>query len=139
VQRVPNCGSCPLGALLVLRRARFVCIGNIFILIETWAQNKIYILIDTLLTRLGSSVSIVSDYGLEDRTGFDPRQRQRIFPLASVSRPVLEPTQPPSQWVPGVLFPGLRGCRGVTLTIHPHLEPRSRMSRSYTFSPRAPP
>jgi hypothetical protein len=33
---------------------------------------------------------------------FDPRQRQRIFPLASVSRPALRPTQPPIQcyWVP---------------------------------------
>jgi hypothetical protein len=33
---------------------------------------------------LDSSVSKVSDYKL-----FDPRQRQRIFPLASVSRPAL--------------------------------------------------
>jgi hypothetical protein len=37
------------------------------------------------------------------RSGFDPRRGQRIFPLASVSRPALEPTQPPVQWVPGVL------------------------------------
>jgi hypothetical protein len=37
---------------------------------------------------------------------FDPRQRQRIFPLASVSRPALGPTQPPVQWVTGVLLPG---------------------------------
>jgi hypothetical protein len=27
------------------------------------------------------------------------------FPLASVSRPALRPTQPPIQWVPGVLSP----------------------------------
>jgi hypothetical protein len=32
-------------------------------------------------------------------SGFDPRQRQRIFPPASVSRP----TQPPIQWVPAVI------------------------------------
>jgi hypothetical protein len=38
--------------------------------------------------------------------GFDPRQGQRIFPLTSVSRPALGPTQPPAQWVPGVLSPG---------------------------------
>jgi hypothetical protein len=29
------------------------------------------------------------------RSGFDPRQGQRIFPLASVSRPALGPTHPP--------------------------------------------
>jgi hypothetical protein len=28
-----------------------------------------------------------------------------IFPLASVSRPALRPTQPPVQWVPGGYFP----------------------------------
>jgi hypothetical protein len=33
---------------------------------------------------------------------FDSRQRQRIFPLASVSRSAPRPTQPPVQWVPGV-------------------------------------
>jgi hypothetical protein len=37
---------------------------------------------------------------------FDPRQGQRIFPLTSVSRPALMPTQPPVQWVPGGPFPG---------------------------------
>jgi hypothetical protein len=52
----------------------------------------------------GSSVSLVSDYGLDDRAiGVDPRRGQRIFPLTSVSRPALGPTQPPVQWVPGVL------------------------------------
>jgi hypothetical protein len=33
----------------------------------------------------------------------DPRQGQRIFPLTSLSRPALRPTQPSVQWVPGVL------------------------------------
>jgi hypothetical protein len=64
------------------------------------------------------------------RSRFDSRQTQRIFPLASVSRPALGPTQPPVHWILGVK----RG-RGVTLTTHPHLVPRSRMSRSYTSSP----
>jgi hypothetical protein len=35
------------------------------------------------------------------RSGFDSRQGQRIFPLASVSRLALGPTQPPVQWVRG--------------------------------------
>jgi hypothetical protein len=69
------------------------------------------------------------------RSRFDPRQGQRIFPLASVSRPALGPTQPPVQWVPGVFSPEAKSGRGVTLTTHPHLVPRSWMSRSYTSSP----
>jgi hypothetical protein len=32
-------------------------------------------------------------------------------------------------------FLGVKRSRGVTLTIHPDLVPRSRMSWSYTFSP----
>jgi hypothetical protein len=38
-----------------------------------------------------------------------------------VSRPALGPTQPPVQWVPGVLSPGVKRGRGVMLTTHPHL------------------
>jgi hypothetical protein len=73
--------------------------------------------------------------GSSQRSGFDSRQGQRIFPLASVSRPALGPTQPPVQWVPGVLSPGVKRGRGVTLTIYSPLVPRSRMSRSYTSYP----
>jgi hypothetical protein len=85
----------------------------------------------------GSSVSIVSGYGLDDRATEvrSPEKAKGFFPLASVSRPALEPTQPPVQWVLGVLSPGLKRGRGVTLTTHPRLVPRSKMSRSYTSSP----
>jgi hypothetical protein len=62
-------------------------------------------------------------------------QVQRIFPLSFVSRPALRPIQPPVQWVPGGPFPGVKRSRGVTPTTHPHLVPRSIMSRSYTSSP----
>jgi hypothetical protein len=55
----------------------------------------------------------VSDYGLDDRAiGFDPRRRQMIFPLSSVSRPALGPIQPPVQWVPGILSPGVKARPG---------------------------
>jgi hypothetical protein len=52
-----------------------------------------------------------------------------------VFRPALEPTQPPIQWVLGGPFLGVKRGRGVTLTTHPHLVPRSWMSRSYISSP----
>jgi hypothetical protein len=70
------------------------------------------------------------------RLGFDSRQRQRIFPLTSVSRPALGPTQPPVQWVPGVLSRD-KARPGRDADHSPHLVPRSRMSRSYrpTSSP----
>jgi hypothetical protein len=76
----------------------------------------------------GSSVSLVSYYGLDDRA-IDVRSP------ASVSRPDLRPTQPPVQWVLGVLSPGVKRGWGVTLTTHPNLLPRSWMSRSYTSPP----
>jgi hypothetical protein len=79
----------------------------------------------------------VSGYGLDDRgdRGSIPGRGERISSLACVSRPALGPTQAPVQWVPRVLSPGLKRGRGVTLTTHPHLMPRSGMSRSYSFSP----
>jgi hypothetical protein len=70
---------------------------------------------------------------------FDPWQGQEIFPLTSVSRPALGPTQPPVQWVPGVLSPGAKHSQGMTLTTHPHLVLRSWLSRSYKSSPPPPP
>jgi hypothetical protein len=51
--------------------------------------------------------------------GSIPGRGEMIFPLASVSRPALGPTQRPVHWVPGVLSLGLKGGRGVTLTTHP--------------------
>jgi hypothetical protein len=75
----------------------------------------------------GSSVSIVSDYGLDDQAIVvqSPAEAKGFSSLAPVSRPALRPTQPPVQWVPGVLSPGVKSGRGVTLTTHPHLVARS--------------
>jgi hypothetical protein len=84
-----------------------------------------------------SSVSIVPGYGLGDR-GSIPGRGERIFPLDSVSRPALRPTQRPIQRVPGVLSPGLKSGLGMTLTTHPHVALRLRKSRSCTSSPPKP-
>jgi hypothetical protein len=40
--------------------------------------------------------------------GSIPGRGERVFPVASVSRPALGPTQPTAQWVPGVLSLGLK-------------------------------
>jgi hypothetical protein len=42
-------------------------------------------------------------YGLEDLAG-----KMRYFLFATASRPALGATQPPVQWVPGSLPPGLK-------------------------------
>jgi hypothetical protein len=69
-----------------------------------------------------SSGSIVSDYGLDDRAiGVRSPTGAKDF---SSSLCVQRPTQPPVQWVPGVLSPGVKRVRGVKLTTHPHLVPR---------------
>jgi hypothetical protein len=82
----------------------------------------------------GSSVSIVTAYGLDDRGSIPDRGRGFFF-QSSAPRPALGPTQPPVQWVPVVLSPGVKHGRGVMLTTHPCLVPMLRMSRSYTSSP----
>jgi hypothetical protein len=77
-----------------------------------------------------SSVSVVSGYGLNDRVIQVQSTAETKFPVTSVTRPDLWPTQSPVQWVPGVLSPGLKRCRGINLTTHPPLVPTSRMSRA---------
>jgi hypothetical protein len=50
------------------------------------------------------------------RSRFDPRQRGKDFSSSLLPRLALGDTQPP---VPGLLSPGLKRGRGVTLTTHP--------------------
>ena len=67
----------------------------------------------------GSSVGIATDYEL-DGPGSNPGGDEIFRP----SRPALGPTQPPVKWAPGS-FPGVKCGRGVLLTTHPLLVPRS--------------
>jgi hypothetical protein len=85
-----------------------------------------------LMRSRGGSVSIVTDYGLDDGGSIPDIG---FFFLVSASRPALGPTQPLVQWVPEVLSPGVKRGRGVMLTTHPHLVPRLNMSWSHTSSP----
>jgi hypothetical protein len=58
----------------------------------------------------GSSVSIVTDYALDDWDSI-PRERQRIFPPAFASRPALGPTSLLSNGYRGP-FPGSKARPG---------------------------
>ena len=81
-------------------------------------------LLELVIFRCGPScvVGIATAYGLDD-PGIEARWG-RDFP--HLSRPALRSTQPPVQWVPG-LSSGVRCGRGVTLTPHPLLMPRSKI------------
>jgi hypothetical protein len=77
-----------------------------------------------------SSVSIVSNYELDDRA---IAGRGKGFFLCVQNGSDAHPAF--CTMGAGGPFPGAKRGRSVTLTIHPHLVPRSRMSRSYTSSP----
>jgi hypothetical protein len=82
---------------------------------------------------LGSSVVIATGYGL-DGPGIEFRWGQDFQHLY---RPALGPIQPPVQWVPSLSWGGgvVKSVRGVTLTPHPLLVPRSWKSRAVPLLP----
>jgi hypothetical protein len=83
-----------------------------------------------------SSVGIATGCGLDDRgVGVRVPVGSRVFSMSS--RPALGSTQPPVQWVPGLFPRGLSG-RGVKLTTHLQLVPRSRKCGFINSLPRTP-
>jgi hypothetical protein len=82
------------------------------------------------------SVSIVSDYGLNDRAiGVRSPAGAKDFSSNLCVQTGSEANPASCKMGNGGPFLGAKRGRGVTLTTHPHLMPRSRMSRSYTTSP----
>jgi hypothetical protein len=84
----------------------------------------------------GSAVSIVSDYGLDDRA-IGVRSPEGVKDFSSSLCVQTDPEAHPASCTMGTggPFPEAKGGRGMTLTTHPHLVPRSIMSRSYSSSP----
>jgi hypothetical protein len=57
----------------------------------------------------GSVVGIATGYGLDDRgVGVPSSGKVKNFLFSKLSRPALGSTQPPIQWVPGTLSPGVK-------------------------------
>jgi hypothetical protein len=81
----------------------------------------------------GSSVSILTGYGLEGSGSIT--DKDRFFPLPSASRLALGPTQPPKQWVEGVLSPELKCGRSLLLTTHLLLVLSQERVELYLLSP----
>ena len=84
------------------------------------------------LRRPGSSVGVATDYGL-DGPGIESRWG-RDFPPVQTG-----PGAHPTSCTMGTgSFPGVRCGRGVTLTTHPLLAPRSWKSRAIPLPPSGP-
>jgi hypothetical protein len=82
-----------------------------------------------------SSVSIVSDYGLDYRAIRDRSPAEAKDISSNLCVQTDSGAHPTSCTMgTGSPFPGTKRGRDVTLTTHPYLVPRSRMSRSYTSS-----
>jgi hypothetical protein len=83
-----------------------------------------------------SSVSRVSDYGLDDRAIKVRSPAEATDFSTSLCVQTGSGAHPASCTIDtGVPSPGVKSSRCVTLTAHPHVVQRSRMSKSYMSSP----
>jgi hypothetical protein len=89
------------------------------------------IIIIIIIKSWDSSVSIATDYGLDDRMiGVRIPAGLGIFLFDTASTPALGPTKPTIEWLPGVLSLGVKRPRREA--DHLHLVPRSKNVWSYT-------
>jgi hypothetical protein len=112
---------------------------------DTWVENTDSVMkqfiVCTLYSELSrcSSVSIVSDYGLDDRAiGFRSPAEAKYF--SSIFCVQTGSGAHPASCTMGTggPFSGGKARSGRDADYPPHLEPKSRMSRSYTSPPPSP-
>jgi hypothetical protein len=104
--------------------------------IRTGFKYNFYNPFATGLRSRGSSVSIVPDYRLDDRAiGVRSTAGVKDFSPNLCVQTGSEAHPASCTMCNGGPFPGAKRGRGMTLTTHPHLVPRSLMSRSYTPLP----
>jgi hypothetical protein len=87
------------------------------------------------LDHYGGSKSLGDETRVGIATGWAVRVRfAAVQDFSIASRPTPGLTQPPIQWVPGALSPGVKR-RGVKLTTHTHLHPVPRSQKGGTIPP----
>jgi hypothetical protein len=108
---------------------------NIDFFLQKWQYPIYYFqLVDLQPVSRAARYSVWLRAGRPGDRGSIPSRGERIFSLASAQTGSgAHPT--PCTMGTGGPFPGVKRCRGVTLTTHPHLVSRLRMNRSYNSSP----
>jgi hypothetical protein len=101
---------------------------------DHWVQAHSSVILFWKRGSRGNSVSIASGYGLDDRA-IGVRSSAEENDCSSSLRVQTISGVHPASCTMGTGVLSLKRGRGVTLTIHPRLVPRSRMSKSCTFSP----
>jgi hypothetical protein len=99
-------------------------------------RKGVWLILLIALCEPGSSVSIVSGYGLDDRAVEvrSLKEMRGLFIWSLCPDRLWDPPSLLSNGYRGSFPQGVKRGWGMTVTTHPHLLPRSRMSRSYASS-----
>ena len=115
-------------------RLRDVCVCQWFKSFLIWEKPKylVFSLCPVFIGGPGSSVGIATDFGLEG-LGIESQWGRGFLPVQTGPG-----ARPASCTVGTGSFPGIKCSRGVLLTTHPFLAPRSWKSRAIPLPPSGP-